>query len=131
MTFPAIFAIIVGTAMIVQWSLSYLSKQIPELKTEPIRIVFHLAGELATAVVLIVSGVGLLSGQTWAAPLFLVAAGMLFYTAIVSPGYFAQRGQWVWVLIFGVMIVVGIFAVLKVLNTDSTLGAVMQSLPLV
>lgn len=116
MTFPAVFAIIVGAAMIVQWSLSYLNKQIPEIRTEPIRIVFHLAGEMATAVVLIASGVGLLAGKAWAAPLFLVAAGMLFYTAIVSPGYFAQQGQWVWVLIFGVMIVVGIFAVLNVLS---------------
>jgi len=112
MVFPAVFALVVGVAMIGQWTASYLSRQIPELKTEPIRIGFHLAGELVTALTLITAGVGLLIGAPWAAVVFLLGVGMLFYTAIVSPGYFAQQGQWVWVLIFGVMIIVGVFAVL-------------------
>ncbi len=102
--------------MIVQWSISYFTHQIPELTSEPIRIRFHLAGEFATAAALIVSGAGLLASSVWAAPLFLVAAGMLFYTAIVSPGYFAQQGSWAWVGIFGVMIVAGVLAVLRVVS---------------
>ncbi len=96
MVFPAIFAIIVGVGMIAQWTVSYISKQIPELKTEPIRIWFHIAAEMATAFCLIISGIGLLTAQAWSIPLYLVASGMLFYTAIVSPGYFAQKGKWGW-----------------------------------
>ncbi len=114
MVFPAVFALVVGVGMIGQWTASYLSRQIPELKTEPIRIGFHLVGEMVTAVTLIAAGIGLLIGAPWAVTVFLLGMGMLFYTAIVSPGYFAQQGQWVWVLIFGVMIVVGVFAVLTV-----------------
>jgi hypothetical protein len=38
MIFAAVFAIIVGLGMIIQWTMSYVSKQIPELNTEPIRI---------------------------------------------------------------------------------------------
>ena len=38
MIFPAVFAITVGLGMIGQWIASFVSKQIPELKTEPIRI---------------------------------------------------------------------------------------------
>lgn len=101
--------------MIGQWAASFISKQIPELKTEPIRIGFHLAAELTTAISLIISGVGLLSVQTWSVPLYLVASGMLFYTAIVSPGYFAQKGEWGWLLMFGVILILGIACIFIVL----------------
>ena len=115
MTFLAIFAIVVGVGMIGQWAVSYFSRQIPELKTEPIRIGFHLAGEFITVFALIAGGVGLLGGWTWGVPAYLVATGMLLYTAIVSPGYFAQKGQWGWLLMFGVIIVLALVSVSMVI----------------
>ena len=42
MIFPAVYALAIGFGMIVQWSISYFSHQIPELTSEPIRIRFHL-----------------------------------------------------------------------------------------
>jgi len=111
MTFAAIFAILVGLGMIGQWMASYLSHQIPELATEPIRIAFHIVAEMTTAFSLIIGGVGLLSHATWGQPLYLIAIGMLFYTAIVSPGYFAQKGQWGWLGMFSVLIILGLVSV--------------------
>lgn len=108
MNFPAIFAIIVGVGMIGQWAVSYFSKQIPELKTEPIRIGFHLAAEFITALALIAGGLGLLGGWAWGVPVYLVATGMLLYTAIVSPGYFVQKGQWGWLVMFGAIILLAL-----------------------
>jgi len=119
MTFSALFAIIVGVGMIGQWSVSYASKQIPELDTEPIRIWFHITGEMVTAIMLIISGIGLLAATTWSPTLFFVSLGMLFYTAIVSPGYFAQRGQWIWVLIFCTVIALGVISLLGVVGNLS------------
>ncbi|GAB4428809.1 MAG: hypothetical protein Kow002_17570 [Anaerolineales bacterium] len=116
MTFPAIFAILVGTSMVAQWTLSYSKKQIPELQTEPIRIWFHIVAELITALCLVTAGFGLLTGQPWAVALYLVGSGMLFYTAIVSPGYFAQKGMWSWLVVFAALIVLGIGAVLTILS---------------
>ena len=72
MVFPAVFALVVGVGMIGQWTASYLSRQIPELKTEPIRIGFHLVGEMVTAVTLIAAGIGLLIGAPWAVTVFLL-----------------------------------------------------------
>ena len=114
MVFASVFAIIVGLGMIVQWTLSYVSKQIPELATEPIRIGFHIAAEMATALMLLAGGIGLLCAWPWASKLYLLATGMLMYTAIVSPGYFAQRGKWIWVLIFAVLIALAIVSILLV-----------------
>lgn len=115
MIYTAIFSLVVGLGMIGQWSLSYLSKQIPELKDEPVRIMFHIAGEMVTALVLIVSGIALLAGQPWARSAYLVSLGMLFYTVIVSPGYFAQQGDWKWVAIFGLLFVAGIISLIPIL----------------
>jgi len=108
MKFTAIFAIIVGIGMIGQWFMSYLSNSIPELKTEPIRIGFHLAAEMATALMLILSGIMLLKGNAAGKTFFLIADGMLFYTCIVSPGYFAQQGKWAWTVMFGLLIAGGV-----------------------
>ena len=108
------YAILVGVVMIGQWSFSYLSKQIPELESEPIRITFHIVGEMITAISLVVGGIGLLMGLSWGRSLYLIAMGMLFYTVIVSPGYFAQKGDWKWLGIFGSLIVVGLISILAV-----------------
>jgi len=115
MKFAAFYALLIGLGMISQWSASFLSGKIPELKTEPIRIRFHIAGEMTTALMLIGGGIGLLRSARWGAATFLIAMGMLFYTAIVSPGYFAQQRKWIWVLIFAVIILLGVAAILQVL----------------
>jgi hypothetical protein len=104
MTFAAIFATAVGVGMITQWTMSFASGRVPELQTEPIRILFHITAEAATALSLVVGGVGLLTGKSWGAAVCLVSLGMLIYSATASPGYFAQRGHWTWVLIFSALI---------------------------
>lgn len=119
MKFAAYFSIVIGLVMIIQWAISYLSKNIPELKTEPIRITFHIVGEMVTALMLIAGGIGLLLQSGWGVPVFLVAIGMLFYTAIVSPGYFAQQGQWIWVLIFAAIIVMGVISIFRVFSAGT------------
>jgi hypothetical protein len=111
MIFPPIFAIVVGIGMIGIWSVSYFTNQIPELETEPMRIKFHLAAEFTTAIVLLAAGIGLLTGQNWALDTFLISMGMLLYTVIVSPGYFAQKGQWAYVVMFGVILVLALVSI--------------------
>ena len=115
MTFPAVFAILVGVGMIGQWAASFIGKQIPELQSEPIRIWFHIAAEMLTAICLILAGIGLFSEKAWSTPLYLISSGMLFYTAIVSPGYFAQKGQWGWLIMFGAILILGITGIFIVL----------------
>jgi hypothetical protein len=109
--FAPFFAVLVGVAMIGQWMRSYLTGQIPELEQEPIRIYFHLVAESITAMCLISGGFGLWLNSSWGKSLYLIAMGMLFYTAIVSPGYFAQQGDWKWLGIFSSLIVMGLVSV--------------------
>jgi len=93
MVFSDWYALIVGGLMILQWIFFIATGQVPELQTEPLRIAFHLVAEGMTAILLILSGIGLLRNRRWSRSLCLVAFGSLLYTMIVSPGYFAQLGQ--------------------------------------
>ena len=87
-----------------QWGFFLAVGAVPELATEPVRIAFHLAAEFVTAACLVVSGIALLRRKPFAKDLGLFAAGLLAYTAIVSPGYFAQQGQWALVIMFAVIL---------------------------
>jgi hypothetical protein len=104
MKFSAWYGILVGLLMIAQWSLSILTGNVPEFQTEPWRIGFHLAAEISTALLLILGGMGTLRSVSSAKQFLLVALGMVIYSEIVSPGYFAQLGQWPMVGIFAVIL---------------------------
>lgn len=105
MRFVAWYAMVVGVLMIGQWTFFLAVGQVPELQTEPWRIAFHLLGEGVTAISLIVSGVALLRRTPWAREAAFAALGMLTYTVLVSPGYFAQSGEWPLVAMFGVLLI--------------------------
>ena len=75
---------------------------------------------MAIALMLMFGGIGLLYMRPWALTLYLLSNGILIYSAIASPGHFAQRGKWIWVLIFGVLILLAIVSVLLI--TGSTAG---------
>jgi hypothetical protein len=70
---------------------------------------------MLTAASLLFAGIGLLMTTPWATSLYLVAVGMLFYTSVVSPGYFAQQGQWGWLIMFGIIILLGIVSIFIIL----------------
>lgn len=99
----AAFAIVVGVMIFAQWGAFIALGEVDELATEPVRISFHLAAEFLTAAALIVAGCGLLKGRDWAFPVYMVSLGMLSYTIVVSPGYFAQDGELVFVGMFAVL----------------------------
>ena len=115
MTFAAVYALVVGLGMIGQWTVSIAKRQVPELETERARILFHLAGEFITALALLAAVSGLLLDASWGLEAYLVSLGMLFYTVIVSPGYFAQKRQWPMVGLFATLIVLGIASLVMVL----------------
>jgi len=122
MRFPAWYGIVVGILMIVQWIFSILSGGVPEFHTEPWRIGFHLAAEFATAVLLILGGIAVLRSLTWGSTVLLIGLGMVIYSEIVSPGYFAQLGQWPMVGMFVLLLGGAIWSVLLLLRGNVTEG---------
>lgn len=116
MTFAGWFGIVVGLLMLGQWGFFLATGQVPELETEPLRIYFHLAAEGLTAVALLVGGVTLLQKRPSGKTIYLVAAGMLLYSVIVSPGYFAQQGQWGFVVMFAALLLLTLGSIFRLWN---------------
>lgn len=118
MKFPAWYAILVGLLMIAQWTFSILSGGVPEFQSEPWRIAFHLTAEFSTALLLIVSGIATLKSAAWGKTAILVGLGMVIYSEIVSPGYFAQRSQWALVAMFAVLLFGAALSVMLLLSKE-------------
>jgi hypothetical protein len=118
MKFAACYGIVVGVGMIAQWGFFIFSGSVPEFQSEPWRIGLHLAGELTTALLLMVSGIGTLKSSHWGKNLLLVGLGMVIYSEIVSPGYFAQLGLWALVAMFAVLLFGATFSVMKLISKD-------------
>jgi hypothetical protein len=102
----SIYSIFVGISMIGLWIMLLTTGQVPELAVEPYRITAHILAEVVTAVLLLVSGFGILTKKTWGLKMFLFAQGALFYTLIASPGYYVQLGFTPMVVMFGMLLVI-------------------------
>lgn len=122
MKFAAWSSLAVGLLMLMQWGFFLASGLVPEVQTEPVALAFHLVAETATAITLLAAGWMLIRRQEGVV-LGLVANGMLIYTVIVSPGYFAQLGQWPLVGMFGALLVVAIINVIKLAGVFRSAGA--------
>ena len=119
MKFPAWYGILVGLLMIAQWTFSILAGGVPEFQTAVWEITFHLAAEFSTAIVLLVGGVAMLRSIAWARAVLLLGLGMVIYSEIVSPGYFAQLNQWVFVAIFAVLLFGAVWSAMSLLREQS------------
>ena len=118
----AVYSIIVGVSMIGMWTVFYVTGGIPEINTEPAKITMHLIAEFVTAIMLILGGFGLISNRKWGFQTYLLSMGMLMYTLIVSPGYYIQRRDFIFVAMFAVFIILAlIFIVMSYLKRDKFL----------
>lgn len=89
-----------------------LTKQVPELKTESISIKFHITAEMVMGILCLLSGIFLLIGFSWAPYFFILAMGLVIYAVINSSGYYGQRKQWIFVLMFGIILIASISLVI-------------------
>lgn len=108
--FAAVFAVCVGILMILMWSFFIATGQVPEYRSRPAEITLHLIDEFLTALLLLIAGAWALRGARWAAILLMIALGMLFYTLIVSPGYYIQQSAPGFVAMFALLFILGVAA---------------------
>jgi hypothetical protein len=102
------FLLVLGIGIAGLWVALLAAGQVPEVAEGRVDIWFHVAAELLTAGLLVAAGVALLRHRARAHLLAAVALGALVYTAINSPGYYAQRGDVAMVAMFaGVLVAAG------------------------
>lgn len=117
MKIASFYAVIVGLMMFGQWAFFLLTGQVPELQSEPWRIALHLAAEFVTAAGLVIAGLAILRRAAWGMKAYLFFAGLLTYSVIASPGYFAQQGQWLMVGMFAVLLILTLVSAVKIASS--------------
>lgn len=80
--------------MLCMWFLLLIKREVPDLKTKPTQLYFHLVAEFITAIMLIVGGVGLITNQFWGEVTFFIAIGMAIYSTINAAGFYGQLKDW-------------------------------------
>ncbi|MFX1320545.1 MAG: hypothetical protein ACFFAQ_02765 [Promethearchaeota archaeon] len=107
-----IYAIIIGIGIIGLWTMLLLTKQVPELNTEPVSIAFHITAEIIMGILSLLSGILLLIDLSWAPYFFILAMGLVIYAVINSAGYYGQKKQWTFVIMFGIILVASVSLVI-------------------
>ena len=120
MKFPAWYGILVGLLMIVQWTFTILGGRVPEFQAAPWEIALHLAAEMTAAATLILGGFATLKSIYWGKQVLFVGLGMVIYSEIVSPGYFAQLGHWAPVAMFAILLFGGTISVTMLLRQKAS-----------
>ena len=110
--FAATYSILVGISIIGLWATLVFSNEIPEIRSTPIAISMHITAEAVTAILHICSGIGLLFKKMWGFQTYMFSMGMLVYTLIQSPGYYAEKGEWAFVVMFAIIISISLFFII-------------------
>jgi hypothetical protein len=99
------FQVVVGVAILGLWTMLLPTGQVPEVQAGQVDIWFHLAAELLLAGLLVIAGASLLRRADHATLLSGLALGALAYSAINSPGYYAEQGDVAMVAMFALVVV--------------------------
>lgn len=103
-TAVAVLALVMGAGIAGIWAMLTVTNQVPEIAAGKRSIWFHLGAELLTSVMLLVSGVLLLTAEAAWVPHYAAAAfGALLYSTVNSPGYYADLRQYGTVAMFVVL----------------------------
>jgi hypothetical protein len=115
----SIFAIITGLGIIGVWTMLLMTGNDPQLQNEletiPASITMAIISDMLTGAVLLAGGIGLLVSREWSVKVFLLSMGFLFYSVINAAGFYGQRGDIVFVIMFTVIFVMAVvFTVMAV-----------------
>ena len=117
----SVYAIIVGLGMIGIWTLLLTTGQDPqlqrELETIPISISMAIVSDFLTAGVLLAAGIGLIRNRKWAVKVFLLSMGFLFYSVVNAAGFYGQRGDLPFVIMFTAIFVLAVVFTLFAFQT--------------
>ena len=103
------YSLLMGLGMLGIWVMLLLTGQVPELASEPYRILLHIAAEMLSGMLLLAGGFALWAKKAWAVSLHRFSLGLLLYAAVQAPGYYAQLGQWGPVYMFAVLVLITIW----------------------
>lgn len=108
----SIYAIITGLGIIGVWVMLLTTGNDPQLQNEletiPLSITMAIVSDVLTGIALVTGGIGLLMSREWSIKVFLLSMGFLFYSVINAAGFYGQRGDIAFVIMFAVIFIVAV-----------------------
>lgn len=113
------YCLLVGILMIGQWLFFLIAGFVPELGIKPWTTTLHIAAELTTAGLLIISAIQLKKDSPRSIQLTLISLGALIYAVIQALGYFIDSGDLIFVIMFILLqLLTVIFIILTIREQD-------------
>lgn len=109
----AYYSILLGISILGLWGLILTTEVIQEGKTE---FSFHLVSELLMALVCIAAGIMMTRKHRVGIPLILAGHGMVIYSLLNATGYYAERGEIIFPVMFGTLLVLSVLIILWLLT---------------
>lgn len=107
------YSIVVGISIISMWALILTTEEIPE---GPVELTFHLIAEFLMALATIVAGILILRKHNLGRGFALAAHGMVIYSVLNAAGYYAERGESIFPLIFILLMLVSLWCIIQLMN---------------
>ena len=108
----SMYAIVTGLGMIGVWIMLLVTGNDPQLQNEletiPLSITMAIISDVLTGTTLMAAGIGLLMKKEWSIKVFLLSMGFLFYSVINAAGFYGQRGDIGFVIMFAVIFILAI-----------------------
>ncbi len=110
----AAYSVVVGLFMMGFWGYLVATKQ-AELDQRPWDMRLHITAEFTTAILLVLSGAGAVLASSGLAALAPIALGMLLYTTVNSPGFYAGKRNRPMVAMFAALTALTVIAIVGLL----------------
>lgn len=105
-----LFYVLNGLSMLIVWPVLITTGGVPELKTQFIYVIFHLAAEFTTAILGITTGVGLLLKKEWSKPLYFLSSGFFLVAGYLACAYYlftpGTRSMGMASMLFGINLII-------------------------
>ncbi|KUO76396.1 MAG: hypothetical protein APF77_06775 [Clostridia bacterium BRH_c25] len=114
----AVYSILIGISVLCMWGMIILTGGIIE---GPIQISFHLVSEFLMAILLIISGIGLLKSKKYGNKVFFISNGMLIYSVLNAAGYYGQQSNFAMLFMFIVIFIISLGFIIQGLLSKENL----------
>jgi hypothetical protein len=110
----SIYSILVAISVFGFWLILFFRKKLfdPASNRSRLELEYHILAELLTAGVLIAGALGTILSISWGDSILVLGLGMLLYTVVNSPGYYASRGDKPMVTMFLILAILTVIVIL-------------------
>ena len=112
----ALYSIFLGFSVIGMWIMLLITEPVPEGKTE---MAFHLTSEIIMALLCITGGIHWLLNWKYAKTIIVVGFGMIIYSVLNAAGYYAERNNFSFVVLFIIILTVTLVAIVFLIRNKS------------